>query len=118
MRSAVARHRFGCAAVAADPKRCRATALQERPRLSSSGEADMLPSCRTCLVAVFLLLPVCLGADAQAQGPPLPPLPDHGPAPLLYVRLGGPAGMHVTFFQGQAPPRDFPAPVTVGLRPG
>jgi uncharacterized repeat protein (TIGR01451 family) len=78
----------------------------------------MLPSCRTCLVAVFLLLPVALGADAQAQGPPLPPLPDHGPAPLLYVRLGGPAGMHVTFFQGQAPPRDFAAPVTVGLRPG
>jgi uncharacterized repeat protein (TIGR01451 family) len=39
-------------------------------------------------------------------------------APLLHVRFAGPEGLRVTFYQGQAPPRDLPAPVTVGLRPG
>jgi uncharacterized repeat protein (TIGR01451 family) len=36
----------------------------------------------------------------------------------LYVRFAAPQGMHVTFYQGKAPPRRFAAPVVVGLRPG
>jgi uncharacterized repeat protein (TIGR01451 family) len=39
------------------------------------------------------------------------------PEPLLYVRIVGPAGMRVTFYQGAAA-RELTAPVTVGLRPG
>jgi uncharacterized repeat protein (TIGR01451 family) len=57
------------------------------------------------ILGLLLSLSPCL-ARAQA------------PAPLLGVRILGPEGMHVAFFQGHAPPRDFPAPVTVGLRPG
>jgi uncharacterized repeat protein (TIGR01451 family) len=39
-------------------------------------------------------------------------------APLLYVNLTGPEGLHVTFYQGLAPARRFDVPVMVGLRPG
>jgi uncharacterized repeat protein (TIGR01451 family) len=65
----------------------------------------------------MVLLLALVPASTRAQGPP-PPLPGQGPAPLLYVRIAGPAGMHVTVYQGQAPPHDYVAPVTIGLRPG
>jgi uncharacterized repeat protein (TIGR01451 family) len=53
---------------------------------------------------------------AHGQGPP--PAPGRVPSPLLYVRFIGPAGMRVTFYQGSTAGHEFPAPVTVGLRPG
>ncbi len=56
-------------------------------------------------------------AAAQAGAAP-PPLPDSAPAPLLHVVVNGPPGMRVTFYQGAAAPREYPAPVVVGLRPG
>jgi uncharacterized repeat protein (TIGR01451 family) len=49
---------------------------------------------------------------------PLRPLPDQGPAPLLYVLFNGPPGMRVTFYQGRASSREYATPVKVGLRPG
>src|SRR3954469_4852339 len=59
-----------------------------------------------------LLLPVALLGRASAQvQPPPPPLPARGPAPLLYVRFSGPAGMRATFFQGRPNGRTFDAPV-------
>jgi uncharacterized repeat protein (TIGR01451 family) len=45
-------------------------------------------------------------------------MPHWGPAPLLYARVLGPAGLHARFFQGPVPGRDFAAPVEVGFRPG
>lgn len=39
------------------------------------------------------------------------------PPPLLYVRIVGPAGSHVTFYRGPAPEK-FDLPVVVGFRPG
>jgi uncharacterized repeat protein (TIGR01451 family) len=71
---------------------------------------------RHCYLALVFLLAV-LPRQTQADVMPPPP-PAQGPAPLLYVRFVGPEGMHVTFFQGLTPPRDVPAPVTAGLRPG
>ena len=59
-----------------------------------------------------------LAGFAQAQPPLAPPLPGRGPAPLLFARLNAPAGTKVTFFQGRTAGRTFPAPATVGLRPG
>jgi uncharacterized repeat protein (TIGR01451 family) len=38
--------------------------------------------------------------------------------PLLHVRFIGPPGSRMNFYQGDASPHDFAAPVTVGLRPG
>jgi uncharacterized repeat protein (TIGR01451 family) len=38
-------------------------------------------------------------------------------APLLYVRVQGPAGMTVTYLEGASTGRTFDAPVTVGMRP-
>lgn len=55
-----------------------------------------------------------IAATAQAQQP----LPSHGPAPLLYARFTGPQGAQITFYQGQTPARELPAPVAVGMRPG
>jgi uncharacterized repeat protein (TIGR01451 family) len=48
-----------------------------------------------------------------AAAAPVPP-----PAPLLYVRFVAAPGLAVTFFPGGPHGRTFPAPVTVGLRPG
>ncbi|MGL4550019.1 MAG: hypothetical protein ACRC33_02430 [Gemmataceae bacterium] len=45
------------------------------------------------------------------------PLPARAPSPLLHVRFAADGG-RVTFYQGKAPPRPLPAPVTVGMRPG
>src|SRR5262249_52436157 len=65
------------------------------------------------LTAALLLM-----AGAPLPAPVLPHPPRHGPAPLLFVRFSGPAGMRVSFFEGRTPGRTFPAPVAVGLRPG
>jgi uncharacterized repeat protein (TIGR01451 family) len=60
--------------------------------------------------------------NAEAPNGALPPHmmhpPPHGPAPLFYVRLIGPAGLHVTLFQGTPQGYEYAAPVAVGLRPG
>jgi uncharacterized repeat protein (TIGR01451 family) len=56
-----------------------------------------------------------LAGSATAQMPPPPGL---GPAPLLFVRFSGPAGMHATFYQGRPTGYDYAAPVAAGLRPG
>jgi uncharacterized repeat protein (TIGR01451 family) len=69
---------------------------------------------RHLLVPVLVLLP----AAALGQVGVPPPLPHHGPAPLLFVRFGGPAGVRTTFYQGRPEGRSFDGPVVVGLRPG
>jgi uncharacterized repeat protein (TIGR01451 family) len=66
---------------------------------------------------LLCLLPLALAGPVRAQVP-LPPLPGHGPAPLLAVRFSGPPGLRATFYPGRAPARGFNAPVVVGLRPG
>src|SRR5437660_562616 len=43
--------------------------------------------------------------------------PVHAPAPLLFVRLAGPAGTHVVVPQGVGR-RDLAGPAVLGLRPG
>lgn len=62
-----------------------------------------------------------LGPSYPPPGPagyqqPCPPLGP--PAPLLAVKVLAPAGASVTFLPGTPAARSFPAPVTVGLRPG
>jgi len=64
----------------------------------------------------LLLAAVAASAAAQVAAPP--PLPGRGPAPLLFVRFSGPAGMRATFYQGRPVGRTFDAPAVVGLRPG
>jgi uncharacterized repeat protein (TIGR01451 family) len=59
-----------------------------------------------------------LAGSALGQHPAALPLPGPAPSPLLFVRFAGPEGMRTTFYQGRAQPRVFPAPVTVGMRPG
>ncbi len=63
--------------------------------------------------AALLLLVVvaCVGAA------PAPPIAPEVQAPLLFVRVSGPAGMSVTFLEGRNG-RSFDAPVSVGMRPG
>ena len=68
---------------------------------------------RTLLSSALLL--ACT-ATASAQYPL--PLPARGLAPLMHVKLIGPAGMHAVVYQGMARPRDLAAPVQLGLRPG
>jgi uncharacterized repeat protein (TIGR01451 family) len=68
------------------------------------------------LTFLALVLLGAAGSAARAQWPP--PLPCRGPAPLLFVRFTGPAGMRATFYQGRAPARTHAAPVVMGLRPG
>lgn len=71
---------------------------------------------RSCLLlAVVVLLPAWL--LAQPFPPPLPE-PVNGTAPLLYVRILGPAGLEATLYRGSEKGSPFPTPVTVGLRPG
>src|SRR5262245_7518359 len=57
-------------------------------------------------------------SPAGAQHAPQHAPPARGPAPLLHMRFSGPQGMHVAFYQGQAPVRDYAAPAVAGLRPG
>lgn len=71
---------------------------------------------RTACLAALAALALSPAAFAQTQ--PCCSPPSHGPAPLLYVRLVGPAGSRVTLFQGRATPRAFATPAVVGLRPG
>lgn len=72
------------------------------------------PPALLCLLSILLI-----GSTATAQPPvPPPPLPGQGPAPLLYVSFTEPAGMEVTFYQGDAVGFKEKTPVTVGLRPG
>jgi uncharacterized repeat protein (TIGR01451 family) len=68
-----------------------------------------------CVVPVALFV-ASLASAQHLAGPP--PLPHQGFSPLLYVRFVGPAGLKVTFYQGQSAGREFQAPVKVGLRPG
>src|SRR5262245_45304473 len=73
------------------------------------------------LVAVAWLAGGCmpfLATTAWAQAPHLPPLPDVGPAPLLYVRLIVQPGMLVTVFNGGPRGQSFDNPVVIGFRPG
>jgi uncharacterized repeat protein (TIGR01451 family) len=67
-----------------------------------------------------LLLGLVLGVPGLALGaevkPVVPATCDQ--PPLLYVRFLGPEGSRLSFYQGDPGRRDFPAPVTVGLRPG
>jgi uncharacterized repeat protein (TIGR01451 family) len=65
-----------------------------------------------------LVLAPALAGPALAQVPPPPPLPAHGPAPLLFVRFSGPPGTRTAFFQDRPEGRTFNTPVVVGLRPG
>jgi len=65
-----------------------------------------------------LLLALVLAGRLTAAGPLAVPHPKQGAAPLLHVLFSGPEGVRVTFYQGQAPPREFATPVVVGLRPG
>jgi uncharacterized repeat protein (TIGR01451 family) len=67
------------------------------------------------------------GTSSSADRPPPPPSPihghipppaPHGPAPLLYVRLSGPAGLRITFYPGPGEAKEHDAPAIVGLRPG
>jgi uncharacterized repeat protein (TIGR01451 family) len=69
---------------------------------------------RTFLPLLFLAIST---GGARTQWAP-PPLPGRGPAPLLFVRFSGPAGMRTTFYQGVPGGRGHEAPVVVGLRPG
>jgi uncharacterized repeat protein (TIGR01451 family) len=73
---------------------------------------------------LHVLLPMAVlpvfAVPGLAQGPFFPPGPQHPAhtAPLLYVRMAGPAGMTVTFFRGGVKGQTLTAPFTVGLRPG
>jgi uncharacterized repeat protein (TIGR01451 family) len=59
-----------------------------------------------------------LGASATAQPPAPPQLALRGPAPLLFLRFIGPAGMKVTFYPGTRMARSFDAPAVAGVRAG
>jgi uncharacterized repeat protein (TIGR01451 family) len=50
----------------------------------------------------------------QPSGPPAPLTP----APLMYLRLVGPAGSHVTFYRGGTVAEHIPLPAVIGFRPG
>jgi uncharacterized repeat protein (TIGR01451 family) len=63
-----------------------------------------------------LLLVALLPATARSQVS-VPP-PAKALAPLLYVRLTGPAGTKVTLYPGTPANQRYEAPVVVGLRPG
>jgi uncharacterized repeat protein (TIGR01451 family) len=60
---------------------------------------------------LFALLLLAVPTPGLATPPPLP-------APLLFVRLAGPPGTHLTVYQGGPFRRDLPTPGLLGLRPG
>jgi uncharacterized repeat protein (TIGR01451 family) len=64
-----------------------------------------------------LVVALTLAGTAQAQWVARP-LPQQGPAPLLYLRLVGEPGVRVTFYQGNARPREYATPAVVGVRAG
>jgi uncharacterized repeat protein (TIGR01451 family) len=59
-----------------------------------------------------LLLMLSLTMPAQPHAPQAPP------APILYAKVMGPAGMKVTFHPGTPGERTLEVPAMVGLRPG
>jgi uncharacterized repeat protein (TIGR01451 family) len=67
---------------------------------------------------LLLGLVLVVATDAIATEPTRSLPPTSGELPLLYVRFIGPAGSIMSFYQGDPSRRDFPTPVTVGLRPG
>ncbi len=70
------------------------------------------------LLSLTFLGATVLFAPAPLHAQPSPVRPAQwGPAPLLYVRIAGPAGAQATFYEGSAS-RSFPVPVTVGVRAG
>jgi len=58
---------------------------------------------------------VCAQVPAQGQQPPLP---DTGPAALLYVRFPGPPGVRITVYPNNSAGQEFNTPITIGFRPG
>jgi uncharacterized repeat protein (TIGR01451 family) len=83
------------------------------------------------LATLALIAPLAAGLNPSAAGPGCPPggcLPGAGagplvrvplpPAPLLAVRLTAPAGVRVTVSPGSPLSAMFPAPATLGFRPG
>jgi uncharacterized repeat protein (TIGR01451 family) len=58
------------------------------------------------------------GQQPSAEAMHMAPHHPHGSAPLFYVRITGPSGLHATFYQGSPQGHEYAAPVTVGLRPG
>jgi uncharacterized repeat protein (TIGR01451 family) len=72
----------------------------------------LMPSHRARFWLFAFLLAALSPCQARAQ------LAVQVHAPLLFVRFAGPEGLRVTLYQGAARPQEFPAPVTVGLRPG
>src|SRR5262249_27280841 len=66
----------------------------------------------------FLAILALVLSTAAAQAQVMPPMPAHGPSPLLYLRFMAPVGMHVTFYQGHTLPRKMTVPFVVGVRPG
>jgi uncharacterized repeat protein (TIGR01451 family) len=81
---------------------------------------------RSLLIGALLLLAVPAAGQTQTEPLPFPrTLSDAVPPPaqpllppLLYVRVGGPAGMKVTVYRGGERGQTLPAPVKLGLRPG
>lgn len=49
---------------------------------------------------------------------PIAPPAELSPAPLMYLRLVGPAGSHITFFRGSTTGESVALPAVVGFRPG
>ncbi len=71
--------------------------------------------------ALGLIAAGLLGGPAAAFAQPQPApaaAPQYQPPPLLFVRIGGPAGMKATFFRGLAKGQTVATPAVVGLRPG
>jgi uncharacterized repeat protein (TIGR01451 family) len=69
----------------------------------------------TRLIAIVLILAsAAASAGPLSQGGPQGELHD---APLLFVRVLGPNGTTVTFYEGARTVRIFDAPVSVGMRP-
>src|SRR5437660_2336175 len=62
-------------------------------------------------LAALVFMSLLVRVEAQPHSAP-------GPASLLHVRFTGPQGMYVSVYQGQAAPRELPAPAAIGLRPG
>jgi uncharacterized repeat protein (TIGR01451 family) len=86
--------------------------------MAARGGTNDCPTVAGLLAGLLLFWGQVLPPQAIAQ-PPVVPTPGLPPtaAPLLYVRLVGPAGMTVTCYRGAAA-ETRPAPLVLGLRPG